>query len=66
MAEVTMEIQERELQDLDEEERGEGMVQQPVDNPDILTIAGIELEEVTQNEIMGEIEDDIEITEDMY
>lgn len=66
MAEVTMEIQERELQDLDEEERGEGMVQQPVDNPDILTIAGIELEEVTQNEIMGEIENDIEITEDMY
>ena len=66
MAGVTMETQERELQDLDEEERGEGMVQQPVDNPDILTMAGIELEEVTQNEIMGEIENDIEITEDMY
>lgn len=66
MTGITMETHERELQDMDEEERGEGMVQQPIDNPDILTMAGIELEEVTQNEIMGEIENDIEITEDMY
>lgn len=66
MTGITMDIHERELQDMDEEERGEGMVQQPVENPDILTMAGIELEEVTQNEIMGEIENDIEITEDMY
>lgn len=66
MTGIPMDIHERELQDMDEEERGEGMVQQPIDNPDILTMAGIELEEVTQNEIMGEIENDIEITEDMY
>lgn len=65
-AAIAMETHERELQDMDEEERGEGMVQQPVENPDVLTMAGIELEEVTQNEIMGEIENDIEITEDMY
>ena len=65
MSGINMDIQERELQDLDEEERGEGMVKQPVDNPDILTMAGIELEEVTQNEIMGEIED-VAIDEDMY
>lgn len=65
MASTTIETHERELQDMDEEERGEGMVKQPVENPDILTMAGIELEEVTQNEIMGEIED-VEITEDMY
>ena len=64
---VTFNIVERDLEDLDEEERGASIVEQILDDVDILNMGTDTVEELDENELIGgELETFAPMNEDMW